>query len=203
MTRASLASLLLLGLVACGGGGLNPPPPPLRPKPVDIDKPRGSIARDDCEPADTADEDPAKTFGQRSIPEAEKLAQAGVSKLKAAGTKEVDRQTREQLITESVDDFNTALLADPYNVTATYHLAAAYGRVGRVQCSINLLKRLLLMRDHASRKDAVADKLDSLLGRNRQPLDPDFNDMRGDVRFRSLIERMCERDKDKECVLGN
>jgi hypothetical protein len=59
------------------------------------------------------------------------------------------------------------------------------------------------MRDHASRKDAVADKLDLLLGRNRHALDPDFADMRGDVRFRSLIERMCERDKDKECVLGN
>ena len=100
-------------------------------------------------------------------------------------------------------EFITALLADPYNVTSTYHLAAAYGRIGRVQCSINLLKRLLQMRDHASRKHDVADKLDLLLGRNRQALDPDFNDMRDDVRFRSLIEKMCERDKDKNCVLGD
>jgi hypothetical protein len=202
MTRVAFA-LSVLVLAACGAGSMSPPPPPLRPKPVDVDKPRNTTARDDCEPADTADEDPAKTFGQRSIPEAEKLAQSGLAKLKAGGGKDVEPQTREQLITESVDDFITALLADPYNVTATYHLAAAYGRMGRVQCSINMLKRLLLMRDHASRKDAVADKLDLLLGRNRHALDPDFADMRGDVRFRSLIERMCERDKDKECVLGN
>jgi hypothetical protein len=195
--------MAVLLLFACGGAEeIQGPPPPLRPKPIDVDEPRERRAKDDCEVADPADEDPAKTFQQRSIPEAEKLAQQGVANLKAAATKEVDQQTRESLITDAVDLFITALLADPYNVTATYYLAAAYGRIGRVQCSINLLKRLLQMRDHASRKDAVAEKLDMLLGRNRQALDPDFNDMRSDVRFRSLIEKMCERDKDKDCVYG-
>jgi hypothetical protein len=205
MQRVRLAVILVVGILwsACGGAEeISPPPPPLRPKPVDVDKPRHSSAKDDCEVADPADDDPAKTFQQRSIPEAEKLAQQGVANLKAAATQEVDQQTRESLVTDAVDLFITALLADPYNVTATYYLAAAYGRIGRVQCSINLLKRLLQMRDHASRKDAVAEKLDMLLGRNRQALDPDFNDMRDDVRFRSLIEKMCERDKDKDCVYG-
>jgi hypothetical protein len=198
-----IAMLAALAWSACGGAEeIAPPPPPLRPKPVDIDKPRNSKLRDDCEQADPSDDDPAKTFQQRSIPEAEKLAQQGIANLKAAATKEVDQQTRESLITDAVDLFITALLADPYNVSATYYLAAAYGRIGRVECSINLLKRLLQMRDHASRKDAVAEKLDMLLGRNRQALDPDFNDMRADPRFRSLIERMCEHDKDKNCVLG-
>ena len=202
MMRAWLAIAVLL-VSACGGAeDIQPPPPPLRPKPVDIDKPRERMAKDDCEVADPTDDDPAKTFQQRSIPEAEKLAQQGVANLKAAATKEVDQQTRESLITDAVDLFITALLADPYNVTSTYYLAAAYGRIGRVQCSINLLKRMLQMKDHASHKDDVEEKLDMLLGRNKQPLDPDFNDMRDDVRFRTLIERMCERDKDKDCVLG-
>jgi hypothetical protein len=206
MSRARLALVLALGFgwSACGGAeDISAPPPPLRPRPVDVAKERHASAKDDCEVADPADDDPAKSFQQRSIPEAEKLAQQALANLKAAATREVDQQTRESLITDAVELFITALLADPYNVTATYFLAAAYGRIGRVQCSINLLKRLLQMRDHASRKDAVAEKLDMLLGRNRQALDPDFNDMRDDVRFRSLIEKMCERDKDKNCVYGD
>lgn len=205
MGRAPLA-IALVGLfvvAACGGSEDIPaPPPPLRPKPVDIARPKKLLAKDDCEVTDPKDEDPAKTFQQRSIPEAERLAQQGLAKLRAASSKEVDPATREQLITEAVQDFITALLADPYNVTATYYLAAAYGRIGRVQCSINLLKRLFQMRDHASRKWQVADVIDKLLGRNKQPLDPDFNDMRDDVRFRRLIETMCARDRDKDCVLG-
>ena len=205
MQRARFAAILAVAFLwtACGGAeDIKPPPPPLRPKPVDVDKPREKMSKDDCDVHDPADDDPAKTFQQRSIPEAEKLAQQGVANLKASATKEVDPSTRESLITDAVDLFITALLADPYNVTATYYLAAAYGRIGRVQCSINLLKRLLQMRNHASRKDSVGEKLDMLLGRNRQPLDPDFNDMRDDVRFRSLIEKMCERTKDKDCVYG-
>ena len=203
--RTRLATILLALTMwsACGGAEeITPPPPPLRPKPLDVDRPRRAAAKDDCEVTDPADEDPAKTFQQRSIPEAEKLAQQGVANLKAAASKEVDPATRESLITDAVELFITALLADPYNVTATYYLAAAYGRIGRVECSINLLKRLMQMRDHASRKDDVAAALDMLLGRNRQPLDPDFNDMRDDPRFRALIERMCERDKNKDCVFG-
>src|SRR5262245_33284222 len=147
-----LVALLLLVLVGCHAGEeIAPAPPPLRPKPLDVDRPKRAAAKDDCEQTTPADEEPAKPFEQRSIPEAEKLAQLALSKLTAANGKDIDRATRENLITEAVNDFITALLADPYNITATYHLAAAYGRIGRVQCSVNLLKRLVQMRTHPSR----------------------------------------------------
>jgi hypothetical protein len=84
----------------------------------------------------------------------------------------------------------SALNADPYNVHATYNLAAAYARINRKQCSLNLLERLILMRDHHSRKVEVGQKLDRLLGRNKTPLDPDFNDLRQDKRFGCLINNM-------------
>lgn len=177
-------------------------PPPLRPKPIAVESTETFTAKEDCEPTDSEGEDPAKTFRQRSIPESEKLAREGEAKLRSSVSKEIDPEYREQLLTEAVERFNTSLLADPYNVEATYNLAAANARIGRVQCSINLLKRLLQMRQHSSRAEDVEDKIDELLGRNRQGLDPNFNDMRGDVRFRSLIERMCQRDKDRNCVLG-
>lgn len=204
MGKAShLTAALWVLLLGCGGGGeLTAPPPPLRPKAIPVAAEKVAAAKDDCEPTDANDEDPAKSFQQRSIPEAEKLAREGQVKLASAESKEVDAEYREQLITEAVGKFTTALLADPYNINATYNLAAAYARIGRVQCSINLLRRMLQMREHPSRQDFVEDKLDRLLGRNKQSLDPDFNDMRDDVRFRTLIERMCERDRDPNCVFG-
>ena len=63
--------------------------------------------------------------------------------------------TREQYQTDAVNDFITALAADPYNVKATYGLAAAYAKIGRKQCSINLLTRMLQMRPHPSKKAEV------------------------------------------------
>ena len=67
-----------------------------------------------------------------------------------------DPQTREEKITRAVEDFLSALGADPYNVHATYNLAAAYARIGRKQCALNLLVRLIAMKDHHSRKVEVA-----------------------------------------------
>jgi hypothetical protein len=107
------------------------------------------------------------------------------------------------MLKEAVDGFITALLADPYNVNATYNLAAAYARVGRGQCAINLLTRLIQMRDHASRKEEVESKLDRLLGRKKTTLDPDFAQMRDDQRFRGLIAKMCEGSNDPACVFGS
>ena len=98
-------------------------------------------------------------------------------------------------------DFITALNADPYNVRATYSLAAAYARIERRQCSLNLLNRLLQMRAHQSKRADVEAALDRLLGR-KQPLDPDFADMRTDDRFRQLIMKMCEGTNDPNCVYG-
>jgi thioredoxin-like negative regulator of GroEL len=104
-------------------------------------------------------------------------------------------------MTASVEDFLTALAADPYNVHATYGLAAAYAKIGRKQCALNLLTRLLQMRPHASKHAEVEAHIDHLLGR-KQALDPDFNDMRRDDRFRGLIEKMCEGTNDANCVFG-
>ena len=103
---------------------------------------------------------------------------------------DLSRPAREQFLTDAVDGFLNALNADPYNVHATYNLAAAYARIKRPQCSLNMLERLVLMRDHHSRKVEVNQKLDRLLGRNKTPLDPDFNDLRQDKRFGCLINNM-------------
>ena len=155
----------------------------------------------DCQPISPAHQLPAKAFAQRSIPESNKLAKDALDKLTTAEGK-VDKPTREGLITEAVDEFITALLADPYNVRATYNLAAAYARIGRKQCAINMLIRLLQMKNHPSRKVDVEHSIDRLLGRKRVQLDPDFNDMRADQRFRALIAKMCEGSGDPACVFG-
>ncbi|MDB4959215.1 MAG: hypothetical protein JWO36_6784 [Myxococcales bacterium] len=179
---------------------LTAPPPPLRPEP----EPSPTTSRNalkDCEPTDPASELKPIGFDARSIPEGTRLSDQARAKLRTAESAEVDRGTREQQITEAVGDLLTALAADPYNVSATYSLAGAYARVGRKQCSINLLTRLLQMRAHPSKHAEVESNLDRLLGR-RQTLDPDFSEMRRDDRFRALISKMCEGTNDPNCVYG-
>jgi hypothetical protein len=174
------------------------PPPPLRPEPEPkIDT---QIAKD-CEPTDPAMELKPIAFDERSIPEGQRLADQAYSNLKAANSAEVDRMTRETYQTNAVNDFITALAADPYNVKATYGLAAAYAKIGRKQCSVNLLTRLLQMRPHNAKKVEVEHYIDRLLGR-KQALDPDFSDMRRDNRFRELIAKMCADTNDPNCVYG-
>lgn len=177
---------------------LTAPPPPLRPEPEP--KNDGATAKD-CEPTEPSMELKPISFDERSIPEGMRLADQAYGKLNAANSAEVDRLTREQNQTDAVNDFITSLAADPYNVKATYGLAAAYAKIGRKQCSINLLTRLLQMRPHPSKKGEVEAAIDKLLGR-RQALDPDFADMRRDGRFRELIARMCADTNDPNCVYG-
>ena len=177
---------------------LTPPPAPLRPEAEP--KQEVQVAKD-CDATDPASELKAISFDQRSIPEGMRLADQGYAKLNSANSAEVDRLTREQYQSDAVNDFLTALAADPYNVKATYGLAAAYAKIGRKQCSINLLTRILQMRTHASKKPEVEQAIDKLLGR-KQPLDPDFADMRRDTRFRELIAKMCEGTNDPNCVYG-
>ena len=174
------------------------PPPPLRPEPVP--KVESAVAKD-CDPTDPASELKPIAFDERSIPEGSRLAEQAYAKLKAANSAEVDRLTRENYQTDAVNDFITALAADPYNIRATYGLAAAYAKIGRKQCSINLLTRLLQMRPHVSKKAEVEHYIDQLLGR-KQALDPDFSDMRRDNRFRELIAKMCADTNDPNCVYG-
>ena len=193
-------ALVVLALAACHGKQeLTAPPPPLRPeaqaqtatKPVEKD----------CTPTDPQSELKPLSFDERSIPEGQRLADQAASKLRAADSAEVDRVTREQETSDAVADFITALAADPYTVDATYGLAAAYARIGRKQCAINMLQRLLEMRPHRSQHAQVEAKLDHLLGRH-QSLDGDFADLRRDERFRALIEKMCAGTNDPNCVYG-
>jgi tetratricopeptide (TPR) repeat protein len=191
--------LLLFALAACHEKQeVTPPPPPLRPEP--LPKENVQVAKD-CDPTDPAAELKPMKFDERSIPEGMRLADQAYSKLNGANSAEVDRMTREKYMADAVNDFITALSADPYNVKATYGLAAAYAKIGRKQCSINLLTRLLQMRPHKSKGPEVERVIDKLLGR-KQALDPDFSDMRRDNRFRELIAKMCEGTNDPNCVYG-
>jgi hypothetical protein len=199
MRRAFL--LTCLGVLAGGcheKQELTAPPAPLRPEAEP--KAETRVAKD-CEPTDPSMELKPISFDERSIPEGMRLADQAYSKLASANSAEVDRLTREQYQTDAVNDFITALAADPYNVKATYGLAAAYAKIGRKQCSINLLTRMLQMRPHQSKKVEVEHHIDRLLGR-KQALDPDFSEMRRDNRFRELIAKMCEGTNDPNCVYG-
>jgi len=196
--------LLLAGLLVTLGCAkqqeLTAPPPPLRPEAEAKQTTRKAVAKD-CDETTAQDELKPISFDQRSIPEGSKLAEQARAELKTAESAEIDRLTREQYITDAVAHLLTALEADPYNVTATYTLAAAYARIDRPQCALNLLTRMLQMRPHPSKRAEVEMHLDKLLGR-KQVLDPDFAGMRNDERFRTLIRKMCEGTNDANCVYG-
>jgi hypothetical protein len=197
MTRLVFVAFVLAA--GCRGKQeVTAPPPPLRPEAAPKDD--TSTAKD-CEPTDPAMELKPLSFDERSIPEGQRLADQAYSYLASANSAEVDRLTREQYQTDAVRDFLTALAADPYNVKATYGLAAAYAKIGRKQCSINMLTRMLQMRPHSSKKPEVEAFIDRLLGR-KQALDPDFAEMRRDKGFRELIAKMCEGTNDPNCVYG-
>jgi len=202
MRRTALGMIAALALVgACHGKQeVTAPPPPLRPEAEAAPPKPASTTQKDCEPTDGDHEVKPLSFGERSIPEGNRLAEQGKAKLRTAQSAEVSRSTREDMVTQAVDDFITALRADPYNVEATYSLAAAYATIGRAQCTVNLLTRLLQMRPHVAKHADVEQHLDRLLGR-KQTLDPDFAEMRKDERFRALIQKMCE-GSDANCVYG-
>ena len=193
------ALLLLAVLAGCPEKQeLTAPPPPLRPDPEPV---ADTKVDKDCPATDPASELKPLSFDERSIPEGIRLADSARAKLHTAESNEVDRRTKEQMLSDAVNDFLTSLAADPYNVEATYGLAAAYAVIGRKQCSINLLTRLLQMRPHPSKHAEVEAAIDRLLGR-KQALDADFSSMRRDNRFRTLIEKMCEGTNDPNCVYG-
>jgi len=194
--------LFIVLLVACAKKQtITPPPPPLRPEPEPAPEKAAAVTQKDCQPNDPKLEPPAIPFNERSIPEGTRLAEEAKGKLKLAEGAELERPLREQYVSDGVAELITALKADPYNVTATYNLAAAYAHMGRGQCAINLLDRLIQMRSHASKKAEVEAHLDRLLGR-KQTLDPNFAEMRRDDRFRALIQKMCEGTNDPSCVYG-
>ncbi len=200
MRHLSQLALVALALAACSKKQeITAPPPPLRPEAEPVQ--REKVVAKDCDPTEPEDELKPISFDERSIPESSKLAEQARTELKTAESAEIDKLTREAYITDAVEHLITSLAADPYNVTATYLLAAAYARIDRPQCSINLLTRLLQLRPHPSKRAEVEVQLDRLLGR-RQPLDPDFASMRDDARFRTLIRKMCDGTNDANCVYG-
>lgn len=193
-TKATLVALLVALIAlpsACAKNDtILPAPDPRRPKEKKVDSDEGPT---DCEPIDPKDLPSALPYADRSITEAENLAEQGFTKLQRAEDMKKPKIEREQLTTEAVDLFITALNADPYNVHATYNLAAAYARIDRTQCSLNLLARLVELRKLRSQKDRVESKLDRILGRGRfrRKLDPDFRKMRDMDGFRELIKKFC------------
>jgi len=197
--RALVAAALLL--IACSKKQeITAPPPPLRPEPEPVVDTRKKLQKD-CEVFTAEMEEKPMAFDQRAITESTKLSDGARANLKLAESAEIERIQREDYITLAVRDLITALRGDPYNVSATYTLAKAYARIGRAQCSMYLLTRLLQMRPHPSKRAAVEAHLDMLLGRKQQ-LDPDFAEMRRDDRFRELIKKMCEGTNDPNCVYG-
>lgn len=183
----------LIALPACGGTPeIKPPPSPKRPKEIKVDRGTEDIPSD-CESIDPKSLPPSVAYVERSIDESQNLANQGFTKLTRAEKADTGRIEREDLITDSVELFITALRADPYNVHATYNLAAAYARIDRTQCAINMLERLVDLRRLRSQKDLVEAKLDRLFGRGkyRRQLDPDFRKMRDMEIFRDLVRKFC------------
>ena len=181
-------ALLALTVVASGCAEPIPAaPPPLRPKSRAVSD-HTAQTRLDCNEVQPSDGPAPVSYDERSIEESENLANQGTNLLD--GSTKVTGRESEQLVEQSVHRFITALLADPYNVTATYNLAAAYARIGREQCAINLLARLVPLRRLPSHAAAVEEKLDRLLGRTeyRGRLDPDFLKLRDDPRFRDVVK---------------
>jgi hypothetical protein len=197
---ALLASFCRLGLglsltlAACGGAAPTPPPPPLRPAATPVEPVGEAPSADratDCPPTDLNRSPPSVPYRLRSLDEAQNLANHGFDKLAQAERRDTSKSMREQLITQAVDDFVTALRADPYNVHATYNLSAAYARIGRNQCALNLLDRLAALYKLEGYRWEVDIKLDRLLGRGKfvNDLDPDFRILRDREGFREIVKK--------------
>ncbi|ACY15889.1 hypothetical protein [Haliangium ochraceum] len=192
--RAPLRALLwalVLGLGACASNKPVPEAPsPRRPAEVEAQSPLAEVP-DDCEPELEADALPPIKYNERSVIEAKNLAEDGFTSLNRAEDGKLPKPEREKLIVEAVELFVTALQADPYNVHATYNLSAAYARIGRQQCAVNLLERLVKLHRLPSLHDEVETKLDRLLGRGRyrNDLDPDFFELRDEENFREVIRK--------------
>ena len=139
---------------------------------------------EDCEAVMPNEGPPPKKYKELAIDEGAAHAAEGL-KILIESEKNIPPEDVAAKIEAAVAKFFASLAADPYNVNATYNLAAAYARIGRNQCAVNLLFRLAAMKDFHSRKKAIDLKRDRFLGQAKwkgRP-DPDFSALRSTPEF--------------------
>ncbi len=188
--------LTLAGALACATAAPKAPPvaPPFRPDatalPAKVVEEIGPP--EDCPAADPSTGAPAKVYKDRSIDEGASYADAGLKIQKQSEDSGKATQERNDLLQAAIEKYITALAADPYNVKATYNLSTAYARVGRGQCALNLLGRLVAMKDWPSQKSQIDDCADRIFGRGKKwkdNADPDFDKLRTNDKFRNLVKQ--------------
>jgi hypothetical protein len=189
--RIGLVAAMMAFGIGCGGGGPVPvAPKPFRPPAKPIIKPKP--VQTDCPVTVIEALDPAVPYEKRVIVESNNLSSQAIKQLGDANKEGMPAPDRESLFLEAVEGLKTALVSDPYNVAATYYLASAYASIERPQCAVNLLERLALLRKLGSHTAGVEARVDRLLGRDnyKGKLDPAFDHMRADERFRTVVEKL-------------
>ncbi len=204
MTRTVGVVLLLCASACASGKAAGPAGDPLRPEAkalppvvavqdkVPVSQPAAQAA-DDCEAvAPNQSPPPPKAYKDLDIKGGAAQADQGLREL-IQSEKNIPPEDVAAKIEGAVQKFFGALAADPYNINATYNLAAAYARIGRNQCALNLLARMAAMKDFPTRKKAIAAKADRLFGRGKKwkdKPDPDFQALRGKPEFESIVAKL-------------
>jgi hypothetical protein len=193
-----MRAVMIAGVLAltAGTAGAQTGPDPLRPEPkalppvverqerVPVKEQPLPQSPEDCEAVMPNEGPPPKRYKELAIDEGAAHAAEGL-KILIESEKNIPPEDVAAKIEAAVAKFFAALAADPYNVNATYNLAAAYARIGRNQCAVNLLYRLAAMKDFHSRKKAIDQKRDRFLGQAKwkgRP-DPDFSALRAKPEF--------------------
>jgi len=197
-----VVSAVAFVVAACGGSAKQAPlGDPLRPAaqklPASVSQDKVAVvtgpmeqAPDDCDAVAPDQGPPPKPVSKKDVQEAEKIASEGLHNLISAEKQDKPYNEVTALIEQSVGQFLQALSMDPQNVKATYNLAAAYARIGRNQCSLNLIARLVAMHKIGERKRECADAFDRIWGsggRWKGKPDPDFDHLRSDKRLTDLV----------------
>jgi hypothetical protein len=200
MRRLLLGALAVLG--ACATAKVGPAGDPLRPPaqklpPVVAQSNVAAIVKgpveqapEDCDPMAPDQGPPPKSVSKKDAGEAQKIATEGLHNLVAAEKQDKPASEVASLIEQSVQQFLQALSIDPLNVRATYNLSAAYARIGRTQCAVNLVARLVAMSKLGIRKSECGDAFDRIWGSGgkwKGNPDPDFQYLRTDKRLTDLV----------------
>jgi hypothetical protein len=197
MRLLTFAGALLAFLVAGGTARAQGVEEPLRPEPkalppvvavqksVPVKEQPLPQSPADCEAVMPNEGPPAKKYKELDVPAGSAQASEGL-KILIESEKNIPPEDVAGKIEAAVAKFFGSLSADPYNVNATYNLAAAYARIGRNQCAVNLLYRLAAMKNFHSRKKAIDLKRDRFLGEGSKwkgKPDPDFSALRTQPQF--------------------